>query len=249
MFPPHIELRTYHTEQTSHYHNYSQLVLPVKGTLELEVENKAGIINAETGAFVASGEHHSFSGSEDNLFVVVDFNQEDFLVSNIPSFINLTPTTKQFLQFAHYYLLNGSNDLLSHTLINNLLLNLLSQPILSHQDLFVLKARNWIDLHFATPINIDQLAKHCHLSTSQLQRRFKRITGLSLGEYWRHKKLTQAKFLLSTTSRTIASIALDVGYENLPAFSRRFHTVFGMYPSAWRDMALTAKKSPLPDNV
>ncbi len=249
MFFPQIELRSYHTEQASHHHSHAQLVLPVRGSLELQIGNKADIINAQTGAFVASGEHHSFSGSEDNLFVVVDFNQEDSPISIMPSFIAINPVTKQFLQFAHYYLLNGNNDLLSHTLINNLLLNLLSQPILSSLDLSVLKAKNWIDLYFSTPINLDQLSQHCHLSTSQLQRRFKKNTGLGLAEYWRHKKLTHAKFLLSTTSRTISSIALAVGYENLPAFSRRFHTVFGMYPSEWRDMTLAAKKLPLSDNM
>lgn len=249
MHSPHIELRSYLSEQASHNHNYAQLVLPVKGTLELEVGNKAGIINAETGAFVAPGEQHSFSGSDDNLFVVVDFTQEDTSISHIPSFINLTPVTKKFLQFAHYYLLNGSNDLLSHTLINNLLLNLLSQPTLYHQDLFVSKAKKWIDLHYITPINLASLAQHCHLSISQLQRRFKKAIGLNLAEYWRQKKLTEAKLLLSTTTRTIASVALEVGYENLPAFSRRFHAVFDMSPSEWRELARTAKKLHLSDNI
>ncbi|CEG56928.1 AraC family transcriptional regulator [Legionella fallonii] len=249
MFSSHIELRSYHTEQTSHSHEYAQLVLPVKGVLELEIGSSAGIIDAEKAAFVATGTRHSFSGSQDNLFVVVDFSQPDSPAINMPSFITLTPVTKQFLQFAHYYLLHGVNDLSSHRLINSLLLNLLSHPILSNQDLLVLKAKNWIDLHFSTSVNLEQLAQHCHLSISQLQRRFKKNTGTGLAEYWRQKKLEHAKLLLSTTSHTITSIAFAIGYENVPAFSRRFHAVLGMYPSEWREMALTAKKLLPSDNT
>lgn len=245
---PQIELRSYHIEQCSHSHDYAQLVLPVKGILELEIGNSSGIISSETGAFITSGEQHSFAGSEDNLFVVIDLSEKYFPTTSLPSFLSLNLVTKKFLKFTHYYLINGVNDSFSYSLINNLLFNLLHQPVLSNQDAFVLKARNWIDLQFAEPINIVKLAQQCHLSVSQLQRRFKKNTGYRLAEYWRHKRLDHAKFLLSTSFLTIESIAFAVGYEHVSAFSRSFNNSFGHYPSQWREMTLAAKKSLLSDN-
>ncbi|MXG06402.1 helix-turn-helix domain-containing protein, partial [Escherichia coli] len=50
------------------------------------------------------------------------------------------------------------------------------------------------------------------------------------------------KKLLSQKNCSIEAIAFEVGYENLPAFSRRFSKVFGESPSQWRAKALTAKK-------
>ncbi len=244
---PQIDLRSYDTEQCSHSHDYAQLVLPVKGILELEIGNSSGIIGSEKGAFITSGERHSFSGKEDNLFVVIDLSEPYFSTTSLPSFIPLNPVIKKFLQFTHYYLINGANDSFSHSLINNLLFNLLRQPVLSSQDTFVLKAKSWIDLHFAEPISIAKLAQQCHLSVSQLQRRFKKNTGCRLAEYWRYKRLDHSKFLLSTSLLTIESIAFAVGYEHVSAFSRSFNNAFGHYPSQWRELTLAAKKSHLSD--
>ncbi|MCL9685660.1 helix-turn-helix domain-containing protein [Legionella maioricensis] len=241
---PLIDLRSYRTEQCSHNHDYAQLVLPVKGILELEVGNSSGIISSETGAFIPSGEQHSFAGSENNLFVVIDMDEQYSSTMSLPSFLSLSSVTKKFLHFTHYYLINGANDSFSQSLINNLLLNLLCQPVFSNQDSFVLKARSWIDLHFAEPINIVKLAQQCHLSVSQLQRRFKKNTGCRIGEYWRQKRLDHARFLLSTSLLTIESIAFAVGYEHVSAFSRSFNNSFGLYPSQWREMTLAAKKLP-----
>ena len=40
--------------------------------------------------------------------------------------------------------------------------------------------------------------------------------------------------LLRESNRTVATIALDVGYDSEAAFSRAFKRVFGMPPAAWR---------------
>jgi AraC-like DNA-binding protein len=245
---PHIALRTYQTELDSHSHDHAQLVLPVKGILELEIGHNSGVINTETAAFITSGERHSFAGSEENLFIVVDIEQKQLTQASLPSFMALSPVTKQFLHFAHYYLINQSNDLFAHSLINDLLVNLLSQPLISNQDLLVLKAKKWMDVHFAESININRLTQHCHLSSSQLQRRFKKSTGYGLAEYWRHKRMLRAQFLLATSSLSVAVIAATVGYENVSAFSRSFSKSLEMHPSHWREMTVSAKKSLLLDN-
>ena len=77
---------------------------------------------------------------------------------------------------------------------------------------------------------------------------FKQVIGCGIAEYWRMKKLHHAKRLLSQRNFSIEAIAFEVGYENLPAFSRRFSSVFGVSPSQWRAKTLTAKKMRQKDN-
>jgi AraC-like DNA-binding protein len=245
-----VDLRSYHTEICSHAHDFAQLVLPVSGSMELEVGHYSGVVNNGIGVYIAPHEQHCFAGSQKNLFLVIDVTTTNPLCderskSNI---LNLTQSTKKFIQFTHHYLTHNERDFFTDSLINQLLLHFAANSFLPEPDPAVIKAKYWIDVHFATSVDISSVAKHCHLSISQLQRRFKQVIGCSLAEYWRMKKLQYAKRLLSQKHCSIESIAFEVGYENLPAFSRRFSTVFGESPSQWRTKALTAKKMREMDN-
>lgn len=239
----HLSLRSYQTEIASHNHDFAQLVLPIRGTMELKTGCHSGMVSTNTAAFIAPYERHCFAASQENLFLVVDIKTPNLLshATLIPSFLTLNPTTKKFLSFAQSYLLQEEHDFFSDYLIQNLLFKLLGQPLVGIEDRCVLKAQAWIEQHFAMPIDINKLSQLCNLSNSQLQRRFKRSTGQGLAEYWRSKRMLKAQQLLASEDLSIENIAYEVGYENLPAFSRRFSQTFAMTPSQWREMMLTAK--------
>lgn len=239
-----IELRTYLTESCSHAHDFPQLVLPISGSMELDVGHSSAIIDDDIGVYIASNERHCFAGSQDNLFLVIDITtqshtQNEQFKSNI---INLTTSTKKLIQFTHHYLVYGERDYFTESLINQLLLHFAANSFLPEPDPLVVKAKAWIDLYFADPVNVSKVARHCYLSVSQLQRRFKLMLGCGVAEYWRTKKLHYAKKLLVQKNYSIEAIAFEVGYENVPAFSRRFSKVFNESPSQWRAKALSAKR-------
>ncbi len=244
-----LDLRSYKTTMDGHSHFHAQLVLPIEGELELCIGNHVGIVDSSKAAFIPGGESHCFSGSSKNLFLVVDIEPDNRVLNTvkIPNFFNLTIASKKFIDFSYSYL-NSTEHFFSNDLIHNLLLNLLAEPFISEQDHCVELAKNWMDLHFSSPINISLVAKECNLSLSQLQRRFKRVTGVTLAEYWRDQRLKQAQWLLVSGRGSVESIAFAVGYENLSAFSRRFSNSFGISPSGWREMNLSAQKMTLWDN-
>ncbi len=238
-----LDLRSYSAEISSHSHDFAQFVLPIRGVMELQTGCHFGVVDKRKAAFIAAGETHSFSASRDNRFLVVDL-KEQFLISDLsqlPPFLTLTATTDKFLNFVQSYLHHKNRDLFADNLVQQLLLKLLAPLFISNQDQVVLKAKHWIDKNFALPINIAKLTQICHLSTSQLQRRFKKSTGTTISDYWRKKKLSQAQLLLGT-NLSIEAIAYQVGYENLSAFSRRFSQIFSLSPSQWREMTLAAHK-------
>lgn len=250
LFTNRIDLRSYHTESCSHAHDFAQLVLPLVGSMELEVGHYSGVVNDDIGVYIAPNEQHCFAGSQKNLFLVIDVTtrnhlREESFVSNI---FNLTASTKKLIQFTHHYLAHNERDFLIDSLINQLVCQFAANSFLPEPDQAVLKAKNWIDFYFSDSVDVSKVAQHCYLSVSQLQRRFKKALGCGIAEYWRMRKLHQAKRLLSQRNFSIEAIAFKVGYENLPAFSRRFSKIFGESPSQWRSKALTAKKMREMDN-
>jgi AraC-like DNA-binding protein len=218
--------------------------------MELEVGHYAGIVNDDFGVYIAPSEQHCFAGSQKNLFLVIDVTTTNHLCAerSKSNILNLTLSAKKFIKFTHHYLAHNERDFFADSLINQLLFHFAANSFSPEPDLAVMKAKNWMDVHFTAPVDISRVATFCHLSISQLQRRFKHVIGCSLAEYWRMNKLHHAKKLLSQKNCSIEAVAFDVGYENLPAFSRRFSKVFGESPSQWRTKALTAKKMREMDN-
>lgn len=250
LLPNRIDLRSYHTESCSHAHDFAQLVLPVSGSMEIEVGHYSGVVNDDFGMYIAPNEQHCFAGSQKNLFLVIDVATPNPLRDerSKSNTLNLTHSTKKFIQFTHHYLIHNERDFFTDLSINQLLLYFAANSFSPEPDPVVIKAKLWIDAHFTTSVDIGSVAKHCHLSISQLQRRFKQAIGCSPAEYWRMNKLHHAKRLLSQKNCSIEAIAFEVGYENLPAFSRRFSQVFDESPSQWRRKTLTAKKMREMDN-
>ena len=72
---------------------------------------------------------------------------------------------------------------------------------------------------------------------------FKRETGMSLFEYIINVRMNQAKVLLSGSSRSITSIAREVGYESGGSFTNVFTKKTGYSPSQFRKM-VRQEKSP-----
>ncbi len=237
-----IELRSYCTENRSHAHDFAQLLLPLAGSMELEAGSYLGIVDERVGIYIAPGEQHSFAGSEHNLFLVLDL----FSTGSLPAYhfkshsFQISNSTKKLIQFIQHYLLEEENNFFTDSLINQLLLHFSLGAIPIEQDAVVVKAKNWIDDYFTEPVEVAKVAGFCHLSISQLQRRFKQTMGCSIAVYWRLKKLHYAKQLLARNHLPVETVAFKVGYENLSAFSRCFNKLMGESPSQWRTRTLMA---------
>jgi AraC-like DNA-binding protein len=86
-------------------------------------------------------------------------------------------------------------------------------------------ARNW---------SVDILARHVGLSRSVLSARFSSKVGMGPSAYLTLWRMTKAREMLIDTRLPIADIAERCGYASLPAFNRRFTTIFGIGPGQWR---------------
>ncbi len=81
---------------------------------------------------------------------------------------------------------------------------------------------------------LSELARENECDLYWLSRMIKQTTGKNYTELVQEKRLSQAAFLLSTTSLSIMDISLDVGYSNFSYFYRIFKKKFGVSPKDFR---------------
>ena len=87
---------------------------------------------------------------------------------------------------------------------------------------------------------IDKLADRVGLSRSALHERFAQFTGHAPMTYLANWRMQLAANLLRQSASSIASIALEVGYQSEAAFSRAFRRSVGAPPASWRRQQLKA---------
>ena len=90
-----------------------------------------------------------------------------------------------------------------------------------------------------TNLKMDELGEKVGLSRVQLYRKVKAITGLSPVELLRQMRLQQGYVLLSTTNKTVAEIAYEVGFNTPGYFSKCFKQQYGKMPTDLRQLADT----------
>ena len=86
---------------------------------------------------------------------------------------------------------------------------------------------------------LEGLAQEVGLSRSAFHERFVQYLGQPPMQYLASWRIQLAARLLRESSRVVASIALEVGYESEAAFSRAFKRLVGMPPAAWRRASAT----------
>jgi AraC-like DNA-binding protein len=91
------------------------------------------------------------------------------------------------------------------------------------------------------PWTIAELAKEVGLSRSALVERFTRYLSEPPMAYLMRWRLQLAARALTATSRGVAEIAYDVGYESEAAFNRAFKREFGSPPARYRREQRTAR--------
>lgn len=82
--------------------------------------------------------------------------------------------------------------------------------------------------------SLDELAHVAAMRPDSLCRAFRRCFDRTISDFRNELRVERAAQALSTTERSILSIALDAGYENLSYFNRRFRRRFGVTPREYR---------------
>lgn len=98
------------------------------------------------------------------------------------------------------------------------------------QSFRVARALDWLRMHYAQPLRIDDLAALVKMSTSNLHLHFRQLTAMSPLQYQKWLRLNEARRLMLNEHLDAASAAFKVGYESPSQFSREYSRLFGAPP-------------------
>ncbi len=102
-----------------------------------------------------------------------------------------------------------------------------------------------MDRTYADALDIEALARSVHLSRAHFIRSFRDTFGETPHRYLQRRRLERAMALLRETDRSVTEICLDVGFTSLGSFSRTFHEVVGISPSAYRTREQAAPRAAI----
>jgi len=97
----------------------------------------------------------------------------------------------------------------------------------------------YIEEHLQNELSITEISSKSYFSAFHFQRLFQAITGFSVQQYIRNRRLSEAAQILETTSTNILEVAISFQYSSQEAFTRAFANYFGITPAKYRKVKNT----------
>lgn len=105
-------------------------------------------------------------------------------------------------------------------------------------------AIDYMEDHMDERITIEEIARAACSSTHHFQRMFYMLSGVTVGEYLRRRRLTLAAQELASSSSKVIDTALKYGYDSPESFAKAFRKVHGVSPSQARHAGVKLKAFP-----
>lgn len=105
-------------------------------------------------------------------------------------------------------------------------------------------AIEYIENNLDKEISYDKAARIACCSTYYFQRMFSYVADVSLSEYIRRRRMTQAAFELQRTDNKVIDVAFKYSYTSPTSFNRAFQNVHGITPAAAKNIGSTLNAYP-----
>ncbi len=97
------------------------------------------------------------------------------------------------------------------------------------------RAREFIDLCYDLPLNLDQISSQACFSRYHFLRLFRQAFNKTPHQYLVERRLEKAKELLSSRDLRVTDVCFEVGFQSLGSFSTLFHRYVGHPPVTYRE--------------
>jgi AraC-like DNA-binding protein len=194
LLAPHASLRCYVAAQSVHSHAHAQILLGVRGGLELELNGHLAWVDATSGLLVPAGCAHAFAAPHGAQVWVIDAPDGPGL--NRPRAFALPPawSPEGSLEDALALASGGARALPRRRLQEAVLVQAVAGRL--HED--------W---------PVARMAQVFALSVAQFHARWRELTGWTPQAWLRQRRLAEARVLLHA-GRRVDSTALAVGYAS-----------------------------------
>ncbi|MGL5812920.1 MAG: helix-turn-helix domain-containing protein [Aeromonas sp.] len=226
-----FSLRRYQRDVSSHSHDFAQLVIPLDGPIEIEVQGRGRRLAPGFACVIAPGERHDYAADPTLSFLVQESQWLPATLTERP-FIELDEPQRHYLAFLRQMVAQGRHVAGMEQIWLNLLAE--GQNAAAPVSPRILRVQRHIEAHLAEPLGNERLAALACLGQSQFKHAFRQQLGMSVSHYIRGRRMTLARTLLARTALPIGEIACRCGYQDQGAFAERFLTETGLTPSRWR---------------
>ena len=103
---------------------------------------------------------------------------------------------------------------------------------------------HYIENHLTDELRIEEIAAAACMSKFHFQRLFSMLTGYTVSEYIRNRRLTVAAQELIHTRAKVIDVAMKYGYDSPESFTKAFQRIHGITPSAVRKDSRFLKAYP-----
>lgn len=230
-----LSIRSYSTKPARHSHHFNQLVLPIRGVINICVGDFNGKVAPSECVVVKANEVHMFTAQTEARFVVVDMeNLPPNILSSHCIVFMINASLRSYLTFIENQLENKVNVQLEQAMFDMFGLLLAEQPLLPKVDTRLGMAISVIEQNIDEQLSIKCLAESACLSETQFKKLFKQQMGMTVMTFITKRRMEKAEALLTHTDYPLQIIGEKVGYKALSAFSRKFSQYFGLSPTRFK---------------
>lgn len=161
-------------------------------------------------------------------------------VPNEPQIITLSTIDRDIYKQLFHQWLRVAFETLKEPQLNQeawirvLLLFLFEHSHSSEVRLSIPQVADFLRTNLNTAVTVAQLASDAGLSAEGLRNQFRKSYGITPKQFQQLSRLTEAKWLISSAERDMASIASELGFSQIHSFSTWFKKMEGVSPSFWR---------------
>lgn len=233
-----LSLRGYGALESPHLHEHAQLVLPLSGSLNIDISGQSAQLDRRLAAYVDKNFPHAQQSHGENQFLIVDLESshlEPWVADYLAScrFLKLVPEANHLIDYMGGMLVKGPVPISRIQLWTPLLLDALTGQGLPPRS----RLAGLISAIDSDPFlnwTTEFMAQQVGMSVSRLHAVFRNELDTTPHAWLAHVRLGRVQHWLATTNLSIAEIAYRGGYADQSALTRAMRKATGLTPAAFR---------------
>lgn len=233
-----LHIREYHSPNPNEKHDFIQLVMPLYGTLDIEIEGKGQTLSKSKGAIVFQEASHGQESKTDNKSLIMDISSRhlsdvDLICLNSNMFFDIDKQLKQVISLTAHSVVCEEHIQNSTVFYSRLIIENITRQNNNKKR----RIEQLVDLIQRQPFHDwtnDEMANYAKLSTSHFHTTFKHQYGITPHQFVSEQRLTKIKSMLHLTNLSIAEIAHISGFADQTALTRAMRNQSGITPAAYR---------------
>ncbi|MCP1373483.1 helix-turn-helix transcriptional regulator [Dyella lutea] len=244
--PLSLDIRSYGRDGAADAHTFAQLVLPLGGSMEVDVEGHGAWLDRTRAAFVAPTARHAQSSGTANRFLVVDVDARALGEPELERlaarrFLPVGPGAAHLIDYMAASL--GDDGLPQRAAAwLPLLLDAVERSAPGPASRLVGLLATMTE-HPEYDWTAADMAARVGLSSSRLHAVFREELDTTPQAWLAERRIERARRWLADTSLPLAEIALACGYADQSAFTRAFGRAVGLPPAAYRRQAQASRQN------